>query len=206
MLESGLEYLEKINQVSLEGDEPDMYILSNDLMEKAYLAGLADEVEPSGGMTMAGTYIGTGLHAASYKDKVIGYPFYFETSSLLYNATYLEDMAVKELEAEADLGEGEASWQQADETVETVGLAGAAAIFGVSGPQDDGGFDENAGAEADEESGRRFTQEQIDARVKELLPSTIEDIKTFADNYDAPEQVEGVFKWDVTDIFYNYFL
>ncbi len=205
VLESGLEYLEKINQVSLEGDEPDMYILSNDLMEKAYLAGLADEVEPSGGMTMAGTYIGTGLHAASYKDKVIGYPFYFETSSLLYNATYLEDMAVKELEAEADLGEGEASWQQADETVETVGLAGAAAIFGVSGPQDDGGFDENAGAEADEESGRRFTQEQIDARVKELLPSTIEDIKTFADNYDAPEQVEGVFKWDVTDIFYNYF-
>ncbi len=27
----------------------------------------------------------------------------------------------------------------------------------------------------------------------------------FADEYDAPETVEAVFKWDVSDIFYNYF-
>lgn len=207
VLESGLEYLEKINQVSLENNEPDMYILSNDLLEKAYLAGLASEVEPSGGMTMAGTYIGTGLHAASYKDKIIGYPFYFETSSLLYNASYLRDMAVKELEAEADLAEGEASQQQADQAVESVGLAGAATILsgGTAQTITNGEADKNEEAEADAESGQWFTQEQIDARVKELLPSTIEDIKAFADNYDAPEQVEGVFKWDVTDIFYNYF-
>ncbi len=45
----------------------------------------------------------TGLQAVSYKDKVIGYPFYFETSSLLYNKTYLEDMARAQLTAEADL-------------------------------------------------------------------------------------------------------
>ena len=35
--------------------------------------------------------------------------------------------------------------------------------------------------------------------------NTIDDILTFAYEYDAPEQVEGVFKWDVSDIFYNYF-
>ncbi|MDE6202645.1 MAG: extracellular solute-binding protein, partial [Lachnospiraceae bacterium] len=198
VLESGLEYLEKINQVSLEGNEPDMYILSNDLLEKAYLAGLAKEVEPAGDMTMAGTYISTGLYAASYKDKIIGYPFYFETSSLLYNATYLEDMAVKELEAEADLAEGEASQQQADHAVETVGMAGAAEILAGSTAQEETSVGEG-------ESGQPFTQEQIDQRVKELLPTTIQDIRSFADNYDAPEQVEGVFKWDVTDIFYNYF-
>lgn len=57
---------------------------------------------------------------------------------------------------------------------------------------------ENAGEEG-------FSKEQINERVRELLPSTVEDIKSFADSYDAPEQVEGVFKWDVTDIFYNYF-
>ena len=188
VLESGLEYLEKINQVSLENNEPDMYILSNDLLEKAYLAGLASEVEPSGGMTMAGTYIGTGLHAASYKDKIIGYPFYFETSSLLYNASYLRDMAVKELEAEADLAEGEASQQQADQAVESVGLAGAATILsgGTAQTITNGEADKNEEEEADAESGQRFTQEQIDARVKELLPSTIEDIKDFCLLYTSP--------------------
>ncbi len=51
----------------------------------------------------------------------------------------------------------------------------------------------------------RFTAGQIEERMIKILPATIDDIREFADNYDAPEQVEGVFKWDVTDIFYNYF-
>ena len=46
---------------------------------------------------------------------------------------------------------------------------------------------------------------QIEERMAQLLPSTIEGIRAFADSYDAPEQVEAVFRWDVTDIFYNYF-
>lgn len=154
VLESGLEYLEKINQASLESNAPDLYILSHDSLEKAYLAGLASEVKPLEDGFMENAYIGTGLQAATYKDKILGYPFYFETSALLYNKTYLEDMAKKLLEQEAD---------------------------------------------------RAATAEQINAKVQEILPATIEDIKTFADEYDAPEQVEGVFKWDVTDIFYNYF-
>ena len=37
----------------------------------------------------------------------------------------------------------------------------------------------------------RFSDEQIEARVQQILPATIQDIETFADNYDAPEQVEG---------------
>ena len=47
-------------------------------------------------------------------------------------------------------------------------------------------------------------QEVLD-RLATMIPATIEDIKTFANNYDAPEAVESVFKWDVSDIFYNYF-
>ena len=156
VLESGLEYLEKINQASLETNAPDLYILSHDSLEKAYLAGLASEVKPSEEGFMENAYIETGLQAATYKDKILGYPFYFETSALLYNKTYLEDMAKKLLEEEGNQAAAEAA-------------------------------------------------EQIDAKVQEILPATIEDIKTFADEYDAPEQVEGVFKWDVTDIFYNYF-
>ena len=191
VLQPALEYLEGINQASLESNTPDLYILGHDSLEKAYLAGLASEVAFSGEGSMEEAYLKTGLQAATYKDKVIGYPFYFETSGLLYNRTYLEDMAKSQLEAEADLAEGEEAQAQAEET-----------------PPDS---EEGQSGESSTESGEagtegdRFTKEQIEARIKEILPATIKDIETFADEYDAPEQVEGVFKWDVTDIFYNYF-
>ena len=81
VLESGLEYLENINASSLESNAPDLYILSHDSLEKAYLAGLAGEVAPPEDFSMENTYIDTGIKAATYKDKVIAYPFYFETSS-----------------------------------------------------------------------------------------------------------------------------
>lgn len=189
VLQPALEYLESINQASLESNTPDLYILGHDSLEKAYLAGLASEVAFPGG-AMEEAYLKTGLQAATYKDKVIGYPFYFETSGLLYNRTYLEDMAKGQLEAEADLAEGEAAQARAEEgqPAEESGQVQESAV-------------ESEGTAADE----RFTEEQIEARIKEILPDTIKDIETFADEYDAPEQVEGVFKWDVTDIFYNYF-
>lgn len=177
VLESGLEYLEHINQTSLAEDDPDMYILSHDSLEKAYLAGLASEIRPGEGTSLEDLYMQTGLSAVTYKDKLIGYPFYFETSSLLYNRTYLEDMARNQLIAE----QAEAAQQEIEENdteEETQGGAGQAA---------------------------NITDEQIAQRIEEILPSTLEAIKTFADSYDAPEQVEAVFKWDVTDIFYNYF-
>ena len=33
----------------------------------------------------------------------------------------------------------------------------------------------------------------------------MDEMLAFADNYDAPENVEAVLRWDVSDIFYNYF-
>lgn len=190
VLESGLEYLEKINQASLQNDVPDLYVLSHDSLEKAYLAGLAKEVEPSEQMSMEEAYIGTGLKAATYKDKIIGYPFYFETSALLYNKTYLEDMAKKQLEAEADVAEAEAAEKQ----------------LAQEGPKEEvvqgNDFDEDISNPVEETDSE---EAEVTKRMQELLPSTIEEIKSFADEYDAPEQVEAVFKWDVTDIFYNYF-
>ena len=49
------------------------------------------------------------------------------------------------------------------------------------------------------------TEEAIAQRAEELIPTTIDGILSFADSYNAPEQVEAVFRWDVSDIFYNYF-
>lgn len=180
---SGLEYLETINQASLQTEEvPDLYIVSNDSLEKAYLAGLASEVRmPLGALPMEQVLPETAVRAVTYRDKQMAYPFYFETSCFLYNKTYLEDWARAQLEAQRDLEIAEESQEQAD----------------------NGEVEEDA---AGEEITVDISDEAVAAKIEEALPHTIDDILAFADVYDAPEQVEAVFKWDVSDIFYNYFI
>ena len=222
VLESGLDYVETINRNSIESNMPDLYVISNDALEKAYLAGLAVPVEPT--VNMEETFIGKGLAAATYKDKLLGYPFYFETSSLLYNKTYLRDLAVAQLTQEqeeaaaqeaqenADSGSGDAAQSSSDtgsgdaaQSSSDTGSADAAQSSSDTGSSDTAtDSSDSQTTEADEEESP-FTEEQIEAKIQEYLPKTIEDIQTFGDMYDAPEQVESVFKWDVTDIFYNYF-
>lgn len=181
---SGSEYLETINSASLQPEEvPDMYIVGNDSLEKAYLAGLASEIKmPEGTGELSEFFPVSSIYAITYHGKQVAYPFYFETSSFLYNKTYLEEWAHVQIEAELDAAEGEAA-QTAIENSETP---------------------ETAAADTDISSGFDF-EGAVAARVEETLPVTIDDILTFADSYDAPEQVEAVFKWDVSDIFYNYF-
>ena len=122
-LVSGLEYLEAVNAASLDDgiDTPDLYILSNDSLEKAYLAGLFPQ---------------SARDAVQYNGKYVACPMYFETSALLYNKTYLQ---------------------------------------------------------------------QIADEAEQLIPASIVDILTYADQYSTPENVEYFFRWDVSDIFYNYF-
>lgn len=137
VLHSGLEYLEEINAASVHDSAelpqmPDLYILTNDSLEKAYLSGLAAPIQDDGNICNEQYFPQTALDAVTYQGKYTAYPFYYETSALLYNKTYFEN-AEKE------------------------------------------------------------------------VPATIDDILTFADEYDAPEQVEAVFWWDVSDIFYNYY-
>lgn len=138
VLQQEYEYLEAINSASIgTGQEddilmPDIYLLTNDSLEKAYAAGLALDVSADTAVLNSENYPQTALSAVSYQDRFVGYPFSFETSALLYNKTYLDE-------------------------------------------------------------------------AKMSVPATIDDILTFADTYDAPENVEGIFKWDVSDIFYNYY-
>ena len=221
VLTSDSEYLEAINQETLHSDQiPDIYLLSSDSLEKAYLAGLAVPVEPT--VNMEETFIGKGLAAATYKDKLLGYPFYFETSSLLYNKTYLRDLAVAQLlqeqeeaaaqemqenvdSASGDTTQSSSDTGSADATQSSAGAGDAqkAAESERSDTASDRSDSQTTEEAVEEES--PFTEEQIEVKIAEYLPKTIEDIQTFGDMYDAPEQVESVFKWDVTDIFYNYF-
>lgn len=138
---SGLEYLEAVNQASVANENlPDLYIVGNESLEKAYLAGLAAGISNPEDVISARNFPQTALDAVTYQGKMVAYPLYFETSALVYNRTYLQQAA-------QELGVGEET----------------------------------------------------------LIPKTIDDILSFAENYNAPETVEAVFKWDVADIFYNYF-
>lgn len=199
VLASGLEYLEEINKASIQSETPpDLYIISNDSLEKAFLAGLASPLEEEGWEEIKEEYPDAARLAVTYKNKTVGYPFYFETSSLLYNRTYLEDFARSLIEAERDASEGEAAMAELEENgPQEESQEGEAPADGDMPEIDTGEM-----PEGDDEDGM---EELVAARVKEILPSTIDDILDFANEYNAPEQVEAVFKWDVTDIFYNYF-
>ena len=187
VLVSGLEYLEAINKASMDEDNyPDLYIITNDSLEKAYLAGLATEIEDGDEFLSKGIFPEAAINSVTYKGKKIAYPFYFETSSLIYNKTYLENMAVETMQTEIDTAEGEAAQEETEKA------------------EEEGNLSEDAEVTS-EDVNPEITQGMIDEAVAESLPLNISDILKFAQSYNAPEQVEAVFQWDVTDIFYNYF-
>ncbi|MCH5275449.1 MAG: extracellular solute-binding protein [Lachnospiraceae bacterium] len=168
-------YLEAVNEASLHSEQiPDVFIISNDSLEKAYLAGLASRVTDTGNLCTTEHFPQTALSAVTYKDKLIAYPFYYETSAFLYNKTYLEAWTAEQLAAQ-EAGDGEEEdgedLPEAEEGEEIVG-----------------------------EINLEITPEQIAAGI----PSTMDEVLAFADNYDAPENVD-VLRWDVSDIFYNYY-
>lgn len=189
VLVSAVDYLEHVNKASISENSaeemPDLVIMTNDNLEKAYLAGLATEVADGGVWVNEQNYPKAALSAVTYNDKYVGYPFYFETALLLYNQTYMEDMAKKTIEAEANAREGE----EAMAIIENAESEDAA-----------------EGQVVTESEEVEVTSTDIENKIDVLIPATIDDILTFADEYDAPEQVEAVFKWDVSDIFYNYFI
>lgn len=179
-LHSGLEYVESIYDASVtdETSTPDVFIVSNEALEKAYLTGLADVISDPEQVVNTEHFPQAAINAVTYEDKLVGYPYYFETSVLLYNKSYIHEMAKNQLLAETT-----------DESA-----AGGGEIT-VS--------DEKSTEEAT--TAEEVTEEDIEARIIELIPQTFEELLAFANEYDAPAAVEGVFKWDVSDIFYNYF-
>ncbi len=178
-LQSGNDYLESINQASLDQkDMPDLYIISNEALEKAYLSGLASSIDDRNNLIGDRNFPQAALNAVTYKDHIVAYPYYFETSALLYNKTYLYEMAKNQVLAQ----EGDDKEQERGEIVET---------------------EENTQSEDD--VANLSQEEQIEKKVQDSIPETFDDLLTFADEYDAPQAVEAVFKWDVSDIFYNYF-
>ncbi|MBQ7942753.1 MAG: extracellular solute-binding protein [Lachnospiraceae bacterium] len=188
-LVSGLEYLENINKASISDEEatPDVYIITNDSLEKAYLAGLATNVQNTELLADAAKFSDTARNAVTYNDSIVGYPFYFETSALLYNKTHLERMAL-----EAVLNEYPEYYPASEVT--------SAEAATNSEEQEEQDISSVTVSMLSEEA-----QALVSATQQGLVPDSVVDILNFADLYSAPQNVEYFFRWDVSDIFYNYF-
>ncbi len=173
VLASGSEYLEELNRASVEEEQlPDVYMISHDSLEKAYLAGLAEEIDDVQGVCDTAHFPAAALSAVSYHGKTVAYPLSFETSALIYNDTYLQEWAAQIAQKEL-LGDG----------------------------TEDGVPEENSDGIAVDETQLAVKTEEYYANA---IPQTMDDILNIADTFDVPEGVEGVLKWDVSDIFYNY--
>ena len=207
ILKDGVQFLETINAVSVkpatERDEPlpDLYITSHDNLLRAYLAGLASPITDPAGVVTDAMYPQTALDAVSCYDHYVGYPLYYETNFLLYNKTYMASIAQNKIEADADLAEGMEATNELlengppEEEAETETDA-------VDDVQTEVSEEEMSDPMGEEDA---VADPEVLEKLATMIPASIEDIKTFANNYDAPEAVESVFKWDVSDIFYNYF-
>lgn len=214
----GVQFLETINAVSIrdakDRDEemPDLYITSHDDLQRAYLSGLAAIITDPDGIVLPSIYPQTALNAVTCYDHYVGYPLYYETNFFLYNKTYMASIAHNKIEADADLAEGEEATRELMENgapeEDTEENAEKKDDDKEAGDDADGEGDDTADA-SDEDDPMGEEDEVADPAVLEklatMIPATMEDVKTFANNYDAPEAVESVFKWDVSDIFYNYF-
>ncbi len=172
---SSSEYIENIYSTSIEGEgTPDLYIISNDALQKAYLSGCALAVDDEGTVLNADNYPMPALNSVTYNGHRVAYPYYFETSALIYNKTYMHDMIANKIMAER-VTEPEEGTEETDDATDLQAM--------------------------DEDELARL----IDETMEESIPDTFDDLLSFADSYDAPEGVETIFKWDVRDLFFNYF-
>ncbi|MDR0963528.1 MAG: extracellular solute-binding protein [Clostridium sp.] len=180
-LMAGGDQLEEINQATLHTTEiPDLYLINHDSLEKATLAGLADVISDPQKAVNTSNFSQTALNAVSYQGKVMAYPLYIETSVLLYNQSYLNEWAMQQALTEAaQSDDAEEGSQEAMEVDEAAVAARAREIFA------------------------------------QAIPETVDELLTIADTFDVPSRVdnqekwdvsniEGILKWDISDILYNY--
>ena len=220
VLQTGLEFLENINKASLTQEAtPDLYIATNDNMEKAWLAGLTAQISDPDNIVSSNYFSESAINAVTYQGMLLGYPFYYETSALLYNRTYFENLAREEIQEEleeAAKAEQEKAAREAAEEIaaEEAGEEETSAETTVEEGNtseetmtEGNTSEEAAGTEAAEVIS--IPEEELIARASErvasMIPDTFDELLEFADNYEAPENVEAVFRWDVSDIFFNYF-
>lgn len=85
-------YLENINTQSIkQTNAVDIYMLHNEDLEQAYLAGLACAYEPENTVYNEADFGRSAIRAVTYKNKQIAYPLYFNSAFLIYNKAYVTE-------------------------------------------------------------------------------------------------------------------
>lgn len=88
ILRTDADLLEAVNQANQAGEAPDAYMLPNDLIQKARLAGLAEKNTMYDDQFWVENYPTVSLNALSSGMGVYGYPVYFDTYIMLYDQDY----------------------------------------------------------------------------------------------------------------------
>ncbi|MBO4900848.1 MAG: sugar ABC transporter substrate-binding protein [Lachnospiraceae bacterium] len=209
-LVSGLDYMEGISEASMTDEGlPDLYITTNDMLEKAHLAGLAETIAPPDAVDITSLFPQMAIDSVTYKDNLTAYPLFMECSAMCINYTYLEQWARNTLESEIRA-------QMAEEAKEKEAEAEANKTADSDNKTDSDKKEDSDNKDSDNKDEEEKTEEAVDvssmvsdeevaAYVEERLPSSIDTLLALSDDFDAPEKVDTIFKWAVTDIFYNYF-
>lgn len=137
----GVNFFEDMNQESQKGNGPDMYILGNDQLQIASESGMAEENTWFDNVFWSDNYPEVAKNAVTYQEKQYGYPIYFDTYCLVYDANLLEtapasiDDILAFLDAYEDTGSTKAifRWDVADPYINTMFIASYANLFGVNG-------------------------------------------------------------------------
>lgn len=137
----GVRLFDDMNQNNQKGKGPDVYIAGNDQLELAVTTAMAQENTWLDDTLWSEQYPEVAKNAATYKEKQYGYPLYFDTYCLVYDANLLEtapasiDDILDFADAYEDTGATKAifRWDVADPYINSMFVASYADIFGKQG-------------------------------------------------------------------------
>lgn len=138
----GINFFSDMNQANQKGEGPDVYLMGNDQLEFARNSGMVEENTVFDDAFWK-KYPDTAKRAVTFQDKQYGYPVYFDTYCLVYDANLLEnapasiDDILTFLDAYEDTGSTKAvfRWDVADAYINSMFLASYANLFGKNGDE-----------------------------------------------------------------------
>ena len=137
----GVNFFEDMNQVNQAGEGPDVYLMGNDQLELAKTSGMAEENTWLDDAFWVDNYPQVAKDALNYQGKQYGYPVYFDTYCLVYDANLLEnapasiDDILTFLDEYEDTGSTKAvfRWDVADPYINSMFIASYSNLFGENG-------------------------------------------------------------------------
>ena len=137
----GVSLFNDMNQANQQGMGPEVYLMGNDQLELAKTSGMAEENTWLDETFWTENYPVAAKNAVTYQNKQFGYPVYFDTYCLVYDANLLEtapasiDDILTFLDEYEDTGSTKAvfRWDVADPYINSMFIASYANLFGENG-------------------------------------------------------------------------